>query len=160
MFVKNFDIRWSDLDANRHLANSAYANLLSETRMSFLRAHGFTQNEFAAQDFGPVIFSEEFYYVKEILPSETVHVTLELLANTPDYRFIKFAQCLFNEDKKLSLYAENLIGWMSLKSRKLIIPPPALIEMTINLAKADNYQELPADFTLKNPKIPFQKQFK
>ena len=26
MFFKEFEIRWSDTDANRHLANSAYIN--------------------------------------------------------------------------------------------------------------------------------------
>ena len=35
-YFKEFEIRWSDLDANRHLGNSAYTNLMSHTRMSYL----------------------------------------------------------------------------------------------------------------------------
>jgi len=27
MYTKEFDIRWSDIDANRHLANSAYVGM-------------------------------------------------------------------------------------------------------------------------------------
>lgn len=35
MYSKQFEVRWSDLDANRHLANSAYMNFMSHTRMGF-----------------------------------------------------------------------------------------------------------------------------
>jgi len=28
MYLKDFEIRWSDVDANRHLANSAYINFI------------------------------------------------------------------------------------------------------------------------------------
>jgi acyl-CoA thioester hydrolase len=41
MFTKEFDIRWSDLDANRHLANSAFINFMSHTRMAYLIENGF-----------------------------------------------------------------------------------------------------------------------
>ena len=85
MHLKQFEIRWSDLDANRHVANSAYSDLLVETRMSFLREKGFSQKEFAEYDIGPVVFSEEFFYLREIMPSETVQVGTELLANSADF---------------------------------------------------------------------------
>ena len=39
MYLKEFEIRWADLDANRHVANSSFVDMLSETRMSFLREH-------------------------------------------------------------------------------------------------------------------------
>jgi acyl-CoA thioester hydrolase len=29
MYLKEFEIRWSDVDANRHLANSAYLNYMA-----------------------------------------------------------------------------------------------------------------------------------
>ena len=36
MYTKQFEIRWSDLDANLHLGNSKYMDFMSHTRMSFL----------------------------------------------------------------------------------------------------------------------------
>ena len=42
MYKKQFEIRWSDVDANKHLANSAYTNFMSHTRMAFLMEFGFT----------------------------------------------------------------------------------------------------------------------
>ncbi len=45
MYLKEFEIRWSDVDANRHLANSAYLNYMSHARMSFLMEIGVHNNE-------------------------------------------------------------------------------------------------------------------
>ena len=42
MYKKDFEIRWSDVDANGHLANSAYTNFMSHTRMGFFIAYGFS----------------------------------------------------------------------------------------------------------------------
>src|SRR5688500_682363 len=98
MYTKSFEIRWSDLDANRHVANSSYVDLLSETRMSFLRENGFTQQKFEEYGMGPVIFTEEFYYIKEIKPNEKIKISVELLANSTDCKYIKFAHCIFNDE--------------------------------------------------------------
>ena len=40
MYTKKFEIRWNDLDANKHLGNSAYIEFMSHTRMSFLTEYG------------------------------------------------------------------------------------------------------------------------
>ena len=47
MYTKSFDIRWSDLDANRHLANASYLNFMCHTRMGFLMECGFNQESMA-----------------------------------------------------------------------------------------------------------------
>ena len=56
MYTKSFDIRWSDLDANRHLANASYLNFMSHTRMGFLMECGFNQASMATHQLGPVVF--------------------------------------------------------------------------------------------------------
>ena len=158
MYLKSFDIHWAHLDANRHVANSVYADFLSETRMSCLREGGFTQKEFIKHQIGPVIFSEEFYYIKEIHHGERVHVGLELLAHSPSFTFMKFAHTLFNAENKLSLYSETFFGWFDLANRKLGAPPKLIIDIFSDIPKADNFHELSDDMTLKNPKIPFHKK--
>ncbi len=45
MYKKQFEIRWSDVDANGHLANSAYTNFMSHARMSFFGEQGFSMSE-------------------------------------------------------------------------------------------------------------------
>ena len=157
MYLKQFEIRWSDLDANRHVANSTYSALLVEARMSYLRSKGFSQKEFAEYAIGPVVFSEEFFYLKEIMPSEMIQVGTELLANSADFKFAKFAHYLFNENKKLSLYSTAFFGWFDLKARKLIVPPKIIIQALTSLGKAENYELLPENMPLKNPRVPYGK---
>jgi acyl-CoA thioester hydrolase len=157
MYLKEFEIRWSDLDANRHVANSSYADMLSETRMSFLHENGITQARFEELGIGPVIFTEEFYYIKEIKANESIRISIELLASSPHYKFVKFAHCIFNKEHTLSVYSETLFGWLNLMERRLIIPPAEIIATCSSLPKADNYTSLDENMSLKNPKIPFGK---
>ena len=158
MFTKTFEIRWSDLDANRHVANSSYANFFTEARMSLLKANGFTQGTFAELGIGPVIFSEDFYYMKEIRPNEIITIGIELLASTADFKYAKFAQYIFNQENKFSIYSEVFFGWFNLKDRKLIVPPENLQKTITSLLKSDKYELWPDNIDLKNPKIPFGKK--
>jgi acyl-CoA thioester hydrolase len=56
MYSKEFEVRWSDLDANRHLANSSYINFMSHTRLSYMMENGFGQQNMVKNDIGPVVF--------------------------------------------------------------------------------------------------------
>ena len=39
VYYHKFEVRWSDIDANRHLANSSYVMYCAQTRMAFMNAH-------------------------------------------------------------------------------------------------------------------------
>ena len=125
--------------------------------MSCLREGGFTQKEFIKHQVGPVIFSEEFYYIKEVYHGEIVKVGLELLAHSPNFKYMKFAHTLFNSKNKLSLYSETFFGWFDLRERNLGTPPQLIIDIFSKLSKADNFHMLSDEMNLKNPKIPFNK---
>lgn len=157
MYIKEFEIRWADLDANRHVANSSYVDMLSDTRMSYLNEHGVTQKYFEEQGIGPVIFSEELFYISEIRANEKISISLELLANTANGKYIKFAHCIFNTEHKLSVYSIVFFGWFNLTSRKLIEPPLKIKELFDTMSKAEGYELLVEPVSLKNPKIPFRK---
>lgn len=157
MYSKDFEIRWSDLDANRHVANSSFSDLITETRMIFFRESGFTQDSFAKHNIGPVIFSEEFYYVREIKPDEKIKVSIEILANSEDYKYLKFGHCIFNSEGKMSIYSEAFFGWFGLKERKLIPPPSEIAQILSTLEKDERWQLLDSSISLKNPKVPINK---
>ena len=70
MYTKQFEVRWNDIDANRHLANSAYINFMSHTRLSFMYENGFGQAEMSKNDLGLVVFYEHMYYFKEVFPGK------------------------------------------------------------------------------------------
>ena len=66
MFLKEFEIRWNDLDANRHLANITLS-YASETRMAFLQKIGMS-HAYLKLAIGPIVFNEHLFYFKEVLP--------------------------------------------------------------------------------------------
>ena len=90
MYTKQFEIRWSDIDANRHLANSAYINFMSHTRMAFLMENGFGQQEMAKHNIGPVVFYEHMYYFKEVFAGKPVRVSLQLKGLAEDGMYFEF----------------------------------------------------------------------
>ena len=87
MYKKEFEIRWSDVDANGHLANSAYVNFMSHTRVGFLNQNGFSLKELVANGLGPVMFSEQIYYFKESFLGQArkyEDLTIAVLAETQE----------------------------------------------------------------------------
>lgn len=158
-FLKKFEIRWNDLDPNRHVANSTFSAFMNDTRMSFLTENGFGQQSLAKHNLGPVIFSEEFYYQKEIHPAEIIHVDIELLAATDDFKFVKFCHSLFNSKNELAVYSEIFFGWFNLATRRLAAPPDDLKTILASLPKSEKFSRLEKDNLKMNHKVPVGKKF-
>lgn len=119
MYKKEFDVRWSDLDANRHMANSAYQNFMSHTRMAFLIENDFGQREMAQYETGPVIFNENIFYFREILQGKPVTVTCEVTGRSEDGSLFSFRHD-FYDYKGRNLARGLMIGaWMNLRERKI-----------------------------------------
>ena len=78
MYLKEFEVRWNDLDANRHLANSSYINFMSHTRLSYMMENGFGQNSMVINNIGPVVFYEHMFYFREVFPGKPIRVSLQL----------------------------------------------------------------------------------
>ena len=74
-FFQSFEVRWSDVDANRHLGNFAYINMMSHTRMSLLDKIGFGHDEMHKAQIGPILFREEIHYFNEVLPGAPIKVS-------------------------------------------------------------------------------------
>jgi acyl-CoA thioester hydrolase len=138
--IRTFQIRWNDLDPNRHVANSSISALMNERRMLFLAEHGITQAFFEKHQIGPAILSEHFYYLKEIQPGSKVHIDIELLANTPDFKYISFCHALYNEAGRMAVFSTMVFTWMDLKARKAIVPPDELLQINDKLRKSDQYR--------------------
>ena len=116
------DIAWSDLDANRHVANTAFMKKAIDCRINFFKSIGWDINRMTKENIGPIIFNESFYYIKEIHPDEHMYVNVELLGYAEDYKFIQFCHNMFNSNRALSVYSTLVFGWIDMKERKLVDP--------------------------------------
>lgn len=149
-FLTKMEIRWNDLDANRHVANASYVAFMTHVRMQYLSSKGIDSAFFESHKMGPVILKEDYHFLKEIHPLETVHIDVELLGLSEDGKLTKFSHCLFNQDGKLAAYSTLLFVWMDLDTRKMILPPPVLKQAIEALPKAAGFAPLTrADLLMK-----------
>lgn len=154
MYVKEFEVRWSDVDANRHLANSAYINFMSHTRMSYLLELGFDQRMMAKHQIGPVVFYEHMYYFKEVFPGKPVQVSLEVMGTSEDGKFFEFHHNFYDAKGRNVAHCEMMGAWMSLETRKLIGLPRDLLQVFNSAEKPKSFQMLTKEDTRKFAKVP------
>lgn len=153
MFLKSFEIRWNDLDANRHLANVTYLGYASETRMGLLNTLGLTHKSLMAMDIGPIIFNESLTYFKEVLPDDTIRVSCELAGLSDHGAFFSFVHNFYNSEGKNVAQCKMIGGWIDLNSRKLAPLPKEMWVHFEALPKTKDFKKLtPADTRNSNIK--------
>ena len=154
MYLKEFEIRWSDVDANRHLANSAYLNYMSHTRMAFLMEIGVGHRSLAKYQMGPVVFYEHMYYFKEAFPGKPVKVSMEIMGMSEDGKFFEFHHNFYNHKGENFAHCEMMGAWMDLQTRKLIGLPEDFLKIFENVEKGKGFRVLTKEDTRKFSKTP------
>ncbi|MBT8280392.1 MAG: thioesterase family protein [Muriicola sp.] len=153
-YFKEFEVRWSDLDANRHMANSAYTNFMSHTRMAFLMEMGFDHKTLIEHQIGPVVFYEHMYYFKEVFPGKPIKVSVEVTGMSEDGMFFEFQHNFYRADGKNVAHCEMMGAWISLETRKLIPLKGELLNRFLEFERAENFKLLTKEDTRKFKKIP------
>ncbi|APA64079.1 acyl-CoA thioesterase [Maribacter sp. 1_2014MBL_MicDiv] len=154
MYFKDFEIRWSDVDANRHLANSAYINFMSHTRMAFLIEQGFDHKTMAIHEIGPVVFYEHVYYFKEAFPGKPIKVSLEIMGLSEDGKFFEFHHSFYNHKGENIARCEMMGAWIDLKTRKLTGLTEGLLNKFSEIEKGEHFKVLTKEDSRKFMKIP------
>lgn len=154
MYIKEFEIRWSDIDANRHLANSAYINFMSHTRMGFLMDHGLGQREMLHYNIGPVVFYEHIYYFKEVFIGKPITVSLQLKGLSEYGMYFEFLHNFYDSHGKNFASCEIMGGWIDMKERKLTALPKELLERWGSLEKTSDFKVLTKNDTRNHKKSP------
>ncbi len=122
-YLKPFEVRWSDIDANMHLIHTAYSGYMAHTRMCYLADHGIDMNALAKASLGPVLLNEHIHFIKEVRPHETVYVDISLSGVDPQYRILQFDQGLYKSDGHIAAFSRLMIGFIDMKERKLATIP-------------------------------------
>lgn len=142
MYKKQFEIRWSDVDANGHLANSAYTNFMSHTRLAFFGDQGFSMPEIMKHNIGPVVFYEHMYYFKESFIGTPITVTIEVSGLSKDGMLFMFEHNFYNHKNEHLAHCEMQGAWIDLKLRKLTHLPEALLVLANKFPKTDEFKVL------------------
>ena len=140
VFSKRFEVRWADLDANRHLRNTAYLDYATHVRFAFLAENGFPPSRFGELHFGPVILREEMSFLREVGPNDELTVDYRLAALSQDGRRFKLRHRVFRRDGVEAARIDTDGGWMDLATRKLRPPPEELAAALDRLVRTSDFE--------------------
>lgn len=128
MYYKKYNIRWSDIDANRHLSHSSYHKLTADIRITLIN-NSFNLYKMLKINIGTILFYEEIFYFNEFLPMETIYLTLETVGLSNNGKFFKFNHNFYKKNGIHSAYSKVIGSWIDLNERKLITPPKIILEL-------------------------------
>lgn len=143
------NIRWSDIDANRHLANSAYINFMSYARIQYMRKAGISQKTLMNHNLGPIVFYEHIYYFKEVMPDEPLYVSVELKGMSDDGRFFQFTHNMYDKKGQNMASCEMMGAWINMSTRKLTALPEILTDKFSHFDRSADYKVLTKEDTRK-----------
>ena len=133
-------IIWAQIDANRHMRHSAYADICAQARSNMLNKMGFSLDKFAEFHIGPILFRELIYF-KEVHLDEYVQVKVELTKyNKTNSRF-SFIHQVFRNDGVLCCTVNVDGAWLDLHKRKLTKLPEEMEPYLAKIPRSENYAE-------------------
>lgn len=133
-------IRWADIDANRHLRHSVYYDYGAAMRMNVLSERGLTTKKLEELMIGPVLFREEAIFKREIIFEDKPTLTLELVKTTEDYGRWSLRHHFLKEDGTLAALLNIDGAWIDLTKRKLTKPTDFIKNVFESFPKSNDFQ--------------------
>jgi acyl-CoA thioester hydrolase len=148
-FLRNYEIRWSDIDANGHVNYAAYIDAAGDLRYHFFTLHDFPPEKFQQLGIGPVYTSIHASFFREVRMGEVVAITYLLSGLSPlGMRWKVHHDVLKSNGKKaVSIDLEGTI--LDLATRKPVAPTPELLQTFGLIPRAADFEILPETFRIK-----------
>lgn len=140
-FTHEYRAQWRDMDFNQHMANSAFLDYASNTRILFFDSVGFTARTFAELRIGPVVLDDRLVYRREIRLLEAFTVGFQTVALSLDGRRFKVRNRFTTESQGLCATVESVGLWFDLAGRRPVVPPDELQQSFASLERAEDFEE-------------------
>jgi acyl-CoA thioester hydrolase len=141
-YSKNYEIRWSDIDANGHVNYAAYIDAAGDLRYHFFTAHGFPPERFEQLGVGPIYTAIHASFLREVRMGETVTITYALAGLSPQGARWKVHHDVLksNGKKAVSIDLEGAI--LNLSTRRPALPTPELLQVFYLVPRTAVFEEL------------------
>lgn len=139
-FTQTLQVRWSDIDANRHLRHSVYYDCAASLRMTLLSERGLTTKKLEELMIGPVLFREEAVFRREFLFEDTIMLDVELKKATADFSRWTLQHHFTKADGTLCCTLTVDGAWIDMTKRKLAVPNEYVQEIFKNFPKASDFE--------------------
>ena len=141
-FERTLQVAWAHLDANGHMANTAYLDIVVDVRFMYFTERGFPPAEFHRLGIGPVVRRDEVDYYRELRLMQQVRVNMLIAGLSEDVSRFKLRHEIRREDGELAARVTTLAGIFDLGSRKLIAPPQGLADALRALDRSEDFEPL------------------
>ncbi|MFW6206220.1 MAG: acyl-CoA thioesterase [Gemmatimonadota bacterium] len=141
-FRTKMEVRWADLDANRHVRNTAYSEFATHARLRFLASRGFPAERFNRIGIGPIFFREETVFRREIHLGDTITIEVRADGLAPDVSRWRVVHRILQGDEHEAARVTVEGAWMDLTARALAAPPPELADALRELPRTEAFEEL------------------
>jgi acyl-CoA thioester hydrolase len=139
-FSLPIQVRWSDIDQNRHLRHSVYYDYGATVRISCFSKHGLTNLKFEELHIGPILFREEAIFKREIKFEDRVTVDMYVTKATRDYARWSIRHQFFKEDDLLAATLTMDGAWIDVSKRKLAVPGEYIRDIFDDFPKSEDFQ--------------------
>ena len=141
-FERTLHVAWAHLDANGHMANTAYLDIVVDVRFMYFSECGFPPEEFHRLGIGPVVRRDEVDYYRELRLMQQIAINMQLAGASDDVSKFKLRHEIRREDGELCARVTTLAGIFDLGSRKLIAPPQGLADALRALDRSADFEAL------------------
>ena len=140
IFSRVIQIRWADIDANRHLRHSAYYDYGATLRMIYFSENGLSTKKLEELQIGPILFREEAIFRREIRLEDEITIDVALVRATPNYSRWSFRHNFVKSDGGLAATINIDAAWIDLNKRKLTVPGEFVQSMLEKCPKSEDFQ--------------------
>ncbi|GAB4184308.1 MAG: hypothetical protein Tsb002_07180 [Wenzhouxiangellaceae bacterium] len=138
-YHQQFQIRWADLDANGHMRHSAYLDFPAQVRIAYFNDHGYGLAAMQRLRLGPVLFSEQIEYRREVRDNEKITVDVGLMGLSENRKHWLLRHQVFRADGDLAALLLCRGAWLDLDQRRICAPPDDLYEALAQMPRTDDY---------------------
>ena len=139
-FIRQVQLRWSDLDPNFHLRHSVYYDWGALSRIEFLNEFELTPELMRQLHFGPIIFREECLFKKEIRFGDSVSIDLQLIQARKDYSRWSIQHTIQKKNNETAAILTVDGAWINTIERRLTVPPPVATQVFIQMPVGESFQ--------------------
>ncbi len=150
-YSMTYEVRWTDIDANKHVRYSAYIDAAAEQRYRFFTEHDLPPAAFDKLDMGPVYTTLTANFFREARLGETLTIKYLLTGLSPSgvrwkvrHDFLKA-----NGKKAVSISLEGTI--LNLTTRQPTAPTPEIMAVFQLVPRSPVFEVLSESRWFKNP---------
>lgn len=141
-YSMTYEVRWTDIDANRHVRYSAYIDAAAELRYHFFTQHNLPPDAFDNLGVGPVYTTLTANFFREVRLGETLTITYQLAGLSESgirwkmkHDFIKA-----NGKKAVTVALEGTI--LDLATRTPVRPTPEIMAAFQQVPRSSDFEVL------------------